>query len=48
MFAPLETLTGMLMCGLSAALFFALINQWIINWLKMRASSTTEPRSLHA
>ena len=29
MFAPLETLTGVLMCGLSTGLFFAVVSQWI-------------------
>jgi len=29
MFAPLEALTGILMCGLSAGLFFAVVFRWI-------------------
>lgn len=43
MLAPLETLTGMLMCGLSIGLFFALINQWMIHWLKMKAENSAQP-----
>jgi hypothetical protein len=34
MFAPLETLTGILMCGLSTGLFFALVSRWIIHWMQ--------------
>ncbi|HUL11883.1 MAG TPA: potassium channel family protein [Methylococcaceae bacterium] len=43
MLAPLETLTGMLMCGLSTGLFFALISRWISNWL--RSKNALEPHS---
>jgi hypothetical protein len=32
--APLEALTGILMCGLSAGLFFAVVNRFISNWVK--------------
>jgi hypothetical protein len=32
--APLEALTGILMCGLSTGLFFAVVIQWIGNWMK--------------
>jgi hypothetical protein len=38
MFAPLEALTGILMCGLSTGLFFAIVNRWLGNWMKGRAS----------
>jgi hypothetical protein len=34
MLAPLEALTGLLMCGLSTGLFFAVINRWISNWMR--------------
>ena len=43
MLAPLETLTGILMCGLSTGLFFALVSRWISNWMKRQAAS--EPPS---
>jgi hypothetical protein len=43
MLAPLETLTGMLMCGLSTGLFFAVISRWISNW--MRRKNALEPHS---
>ena len=43
MLAPLEALTGILMCGLSTGLFFALISRWISNWPQWRAAS--EPHS---
>jgi hypothetical protein len=33
-FVPLETLTGILMCGLSTGLFFALVHRWISNWMQ--------------
>jgi len=39
MLAPLEALTGILMCGLSTGLFFALVSRWHSNWMKMEASS---------
>lgn len=32
--APMEALTGILMCGLSTGLFFAVINAWIVNFIK--------------
>ena len=35
-FAPLEALTGILMCGLSTGLFFALVTQWHSNWVRRR------------
>jgi len=31
---PMEALTGILMCGLSTGLFFAIVNVWIVNWVK--------------
>jgi len=34
--APLETLTGILMCGLSTGLFFAVVNRWMNNFMKRR------------
>jgi len=39
MFAPLEALTAMLMCGLSTGLFFAVVSQWIKNWMQTRTAS---------
>ena len=33
MFAPIEALTGILMCGLSAGLFFAVVSRWISSWV---------------
>jgi ion channel len=39
MLAPLEALTGILMCGLSTGLFFAVLSRWISNWMKMRAAA---------
>jgi hypothetical protein len=33
---PLETLTGVLMCGLSTGLFFAVVSRWISNFMKRR------------
>lgn len=44
MLAPIEAMTGILMCGLSTGLFFAIINQWLSNWLIMKASSEPQPR----
>lgn len=39
LFGPLETLTGILMCGLSTGLFFAIVFRWIINWTQGRTAS---------
>jgi hypothetical protein len=39
MFAPLEALTAMLMCGLSTGLFFAVVSHWIGNWMQRHAAS---------
>ncbi len=33
-FAPVETTTGLLMCGLSTGLFFAIVQRWITNWMR--------------
>jgi hypothetical protein len=43
MLAPLEALTGILMCGLSTGLFFALVSRWISNW--MHRQTAVEPHS---
>lgn len=32
--APLESLTGILMCGLSTGLFFAIVSRWISQWMQ--------------
>ena len=36
MIAPLETLTGLLMCGLSTGLFFAVVSRWISSWMQRK------------
>lgn len=36
--APLEALTGILMCGLSIGLFFALVNHRISRWIKQQVA----------
>jgi hypothetical protein len=36
--APLETLTGILMCGVSTGLFFALVSRWITNWVQRKTA----------
>jgi hypothetical protein len=38
MLAPLEALTGILMCGLSTGLFFALVSRWLSNWMQWKAA----------
>jgi hypothetical protein len=38
MLAPLEALTGILMCGLSAAFFFAVVTRWISNWMRRKTA----------
>jgi hypothetical protein len=43
MFAPLEALTGILMCGLSTGLFLGLVSRWHSNWMKMKTE--TEPHA---
>jgi hypothetical protein len=53
MFGQLEALTGILMCGLSTGLFFAVVSRWIGNWVRSSAelakhdakSSAAAPRS---
>jgi hypothetical protein len=40
---PLETLTGILMCGLSTGLFFAFVYQWISRWMQSRTASEPYP-----
>jgi len=47
MLAPIETLTGILMCGLSGGLFFAAVSRWISNWRQSATASaphSAEPR----
>jgi len=39
MLAPLEALTGTLMCGLSTGLFFAVVYRWITNAVRRKAPS---------
>jgi len=41
--APVEALTGILMCGLSTGLFFAVVTRWISNWMQRKTAS--EPHS---
>jgi hypothetical protein len=41
--APLEALTGILMCGLSTGLFFAVVSRWISNWMQNKVA--LEPHS---
>ena len=36
MLAPLETLTGILMCGLSTGVFFAVVSRFMGNFMKRR------------
>ena len=36
--APLEAMTGILMCGLSTGLFFALVSRWHNNWMQRRTA----------
>jgi len=40
--APLEAITGILMCGLSTGLFFAIVNHWIRNWMKAKTTVREE------
>jgi hypothetical protein len=39
MLAPLEAVTGILMCGLSTGLFFAVVNRFISRWAQTRIAS---------
>jgi hypothetical protein len=41
--APLEALTGILMCGLSTGLFLALVSRFISNWVQRKTAM--EPHS---
>jgi len=41
--APVETLTGLLMCGLSTGLFFAVVSRWMSSW--MQRKTALEPHS---
>ena len=43
--ASREGLTGILMCGLSTGLFFAIVNRWVANWVKLRSPAELEPPS---
>jgi hypothetical protein len=43
MFAPIEALTGILMCGVSASAFFAVVIRRIDNWLNAKSSSEPKP-----
>jgi hypothetical protein len=43
MLVPLETLTGILMCGLSTGLFFVIVYRWISNF--MQRGTESEPHS---
>jgi len=36
--ASLEALTGILMCGLSTGLFFAVVSRWISNWMRRQTA----------
>lgn len=38
MLAPIEALTGILMCGLSTGLFFAVVSRWIGNGMKRKTA----------
>ena len=40
LFAPIEAMTGILMCGLSTGLFFALVSRWISQWVKISSAAT--------
>ena len=43
--APLESLTGILMCGLSTGLFFAFVSRWINNAFQGKFSAKPHPRT---
>ena len=36
MLAPIEAMTGILMCGASTGIFFAVLNRWISNWMQKK------------
>ena len=42
MFAPLEAMVGILMCGLSTGLFFALVSRWHSNWMQRKSRPSRE------
>lgn len=42
LFAPLETMTGILLCGLSTGLFFAVVSRWISNWMQGRIATESK------
>ena len=41
--APLEAMTGILMCGLSTGLFFALVSRWHSNWMQRETALAPHP-----
>jgi Ion channel len=43
MFAPIEALTGILMCGVSSSAFFAVVIRRIDNWMNAIGSSELKP-----
>jgi hypothetical protein len=38
MLAPIEALTGILLCGLSTGLYFAVTYRWISNWMRTKTA----------
>ena len=44
MLAPIESLTGILMCGLSTGIFFAIVSRRIDYWVKVRHSKNRADR----
>lgn len=48
MLAPLEAITGILMCGLSTGLFFALVSRWITQFMKTLSAPTAAPATSDA
>jgi hypothetical protein len=40
--APLEALTGILMCGLSIGLYFAVVTRWISKWMRTQDMSADD------
>jgi hypothetical protein len=45
MLSPVEALTGVLMCGLSTGLFFALVSRWHSNWVQRKTESESHAAS---
>jgi len=43
MFVPLETLTGILMFGLSTGLYFAIVLRWINTWMQRKSGPELQP-----